>query len=882
MAGGEPPDVVNRWYTSGSGWRTRTGARSSHRTSQQGAESLCGDYNSEDGSCSGWPGTPRAAGNLTSPRYSRPVTPRLTGSAASPRHSQFRSPRGQSPRGHQQSPREPGPLSIAFNMPLPNEGGSIDSDEPHMASAVDSRNENQQHVQSQGRNAHAQRSKGRKVPLLPLSSLGQPKNSTESGGEIDLHQQPLQMSGAMFHDSTHAEQSRADLSHSGSDLTQDERQQSGTEIVQNATEFAVGSSSIGGDAEKSSAAVWSALEEAYCGSEDELQMSALQADTYESLASECSPHGRSEMAQSSGSTDTSFTVEGGTDSNLFIMEPEQEGSRISRAYSILGDVSNTLAQQNASALDASCTISTGTAQPASLERKTAEVSQQMMGLTVQDGTQQPSAVTSLSQPATSNASEAPGGTSHADLHNRPTVSRTQPSSEQLSSAYVAAQLEHPSPQQTPRVGLSAILDNAPDQACMLSNLPTLSSQQSGRSQHGDGLLWIGVNMLTADDVSARALAAAAAHPDAAESQHSGGAFSLTSDLSPESEDESLAHANQSNPAGTIIEGPTSAPDFGRTPLHRIPSSLTAQLKGRGPLGGRGLLSGAEDDRVGAFWPDGGSVRRVIVQRGYMEEEEEVGDFEDASDKFFGEMSLSSGSHSGTDAASVSGMHGSEPAGIHDVSNSNSSSSSPNVSLRDVGCSEERSMYEKVEDTQPSAVTSEAAEGMVSSMALVSGASAAEGMVPSMALVSGASAAEFITGVVQVMDSTSTQSGALDMTAPGVTQDAEQSEKACAGVGEVGTEAVDSATEAFAEQDAADMEPSSTIQDEDIFYELEKTVQHLLGSCTPPASRQRHSEQATPSPDRSCWSPSLGPMLEETVGLLFAATPVKELSGENDV
>lgn len=26
--------------------------------------------------------------------------------------------------------------------------------------------------------------------------------------------------------------------------------------------------------------------------------------------------------------------------------------------------------------------------------------------------------------------------------------------------------------------------------------------------------------------------------------------------------------------------------------------------------------------------------------------------------------------------------------------------------------------------------------------------------------------------------------------------------------------------------------------------------------------------------RPCWSPSLGPMLEETVGSLFAATPLK--------
>ncbi|CAL8472340.1 g11883 [Coccomyxa elongata] len=623
---------------------------------------------------------------------------------------------------------------------------------------------------------------------------------------------------------------------------------------------------------QSNAAVWSALEEAYSGSEDELQLAALESDTYESLANEYSPQGRPGRDQSSDSTgpDTSFTLERGADSLVFIREPGQEKIRISRALRILGDIRSTLEQRNASELDANCTISAGTALPASLERKTGEVSQQMMGLAVQDGTQQPDNVILLPQPAPSTASETPAGTCHADLHDRPTASRTQTFSEQISAASVPAQSEHPSPQQTPRVGLSAILDTAPDQPRMLSNLPALSSQQAGPSQHGNGLLWMGINMLTTDDVSARALAAAAAHPDAAEAQHSsGGAFSLSSDLSPESEDNSLAHVNRDNPAGVVIEGPTSAPDFGRTPLRRVPSGLTAQLRGKGPLGGRGLRPDAEDDRFGAFWPEAGSVRRVIRQKEFLVEEEDAGEFEDASDKLFGEMSLSSGSHSGTDAASTSGMHGDAPAGMHDVG---SSSSREHVPLTDVGNSEERSMYEAAEDTQPSALTSEAAEGMVPSIASV---------------ISGVTAAELSRGAEQVMDSTSTPNEdittkALETTDQRMTQDAKHSEKACAGMGKLNTEAVGSATEAFEQQDAADMVPSGAVQDEDILYELEKTVQQLTSSCTPPASQQRQIELTTPSPDRSCWSPTLGPMLEETVGSLFAATPVKKLSGEDDV
>lgn len=513
----------------------------------------------------------------------------------------------------------------------------------------------------------------------------------------------------------------------------------------------------------------------------------------------------------------------------------QEKITISRALRILGDIRSTLEQRHASELDANCTILAGTALPPILEHKTAEVSQ-MMGLAVQDGTQQPDIVATLPEPAPFTALETPAGTCHANLHDRPTASSIRTFSEQISAASVSAQTEHPSPQQTPRVGLSAILDTAPDQTRMLTNLPALSSQQAGPSQHGDGLLWMGINMQTADDVTARALAAAAAHPDAAETQHgSGGAFSISSDLSPESEDDSLAHVNRDNPPRIVIEGPTSAPDFGRTPLHRIPSGLTAQLRGKGPLGGHGLRPGTEDDRVGAFWPEAGSDRRVIVQKEFLAEEEDDGDFEDASDKLFGEMSLSSDSHSGTDAASQTGTNGDAPAGMHDVG---SSSSSEHVPLTDVGNPGERPTYETAEDTQPSALTNEAAEGVL----------------PSMAADSGATAAELSTDAEQILDSVSTQSGnvttkVLDMTDQQVTQDARHSEKACTGVGELDTEAVGSATEEFAEQDAAEMEPSGAVQDEDILYELEKAVQQPPSSCTPPASQQRQLELTTPSPDR---------------------------------
>lgn len=52
---------------------------------------------------------------------------------------------------------------------LMHAGGSSDSTEPHMTSAVDSRNAKQQHVQSQNGDAHALLCK---VPMLPLSSVG--------------------------------------------------------------------------------------------------------------------------------------------------------------------------------------------------------------------------------------------------------------------------------------------------------------------------------------------------------------------------------------------------------------------------------------------------------------------------------------------------------------------------------------------------------------------------------------------------------------------------------------------------------------------------------------------------------------------------------------
>lgn len=57
--------------------------------------------------------------------------------------------------------------------PLLHAGAYTLSDQPHMASAVDSGGVGmQQYVQSQERDTRAQRFEGRKVPLLSLSSLG--------------------------------------------------------------------------------------------------------------------------------------------------------------------------------------------------------------------------------------------------------------------------------------------------------------------------------------------------------------------------------------------------------------------------------------------------------------------------------------------------------------------------------------------------------------------------------------------------------------------------------------------------------------------------------------------------------------------------------------
>ena len=561
----------------------------------------------------------------------------------------------------------------------------------------------------------------------------------------------------------------------------------------------------------------------------------------------------------------------------------QEEGRITRACRILGDVSDTLAQQNASAQDAICTVSAVTASSASLERKTVEVYQQMVGLAIQDGTQQPGTVPPLPEPATTTASEESSGTRHANVHDRPTPSRTLTLPEQLTFDSVPAESEHPSPQQTPRVGLSTILENAPDQAHMLTNLVAPVSQQAGPSQHHDGLLWMGINMLTAEDVGARALAAAAAHSNAAEYPHGSGAFSLTSDLSPESEDSQLADENQLSPTTVLYEGPASAPDFGRTPVHRVPSGLTAQLRGEGPLGGHGLRAGAEADRFGAFWPDGGSVRRVIRQQEYLVEEV-VEDFEDASENFFGEMSLSSGS---------------TQAGVHDTSNSSSSSSSANVSLPDVGCSIERSV-QNVEDTQPSALTNTAS-------------------------LSGHSAAEFSTDVEQVMRSIWQSGGsttkALDTTAPLVAEGAKQSEDAWAGMWKPDADAFDSVAGHFDEQDAAATQPSGATQDDDILHELDnflktepqlpdsctlpasqemdnflktepqlpdsctppasqeldnflKTEPQLPDSCTPPASQERLPEQATTSPDRCDILPN-GYSINEHFALFTPCLPVSD-------
>ncbi|EIE23368.1 hypothetical protein COCSUDRAFT_62906 [Coccomyxa subellipsoidea C-169] len=113
---------------------------------------------------------------------------------------------------------------------------------------------------------------------------------------------------------------------------------------------------------------------------------------------------------------------------------------------------------------------------------------------------------------------------------------------------------------TPRIGLSAILDSEADKpGCsrVLSNIPSVSPQPPVQRQHGGGLnLWLGRNLLTADDVAARVAAAGAAHAAivasgraavaaaakaaAAAADHSGGKpgsvpFSLISELWPESE-----------------------------------------------------------------------------------------------------------------------------------------------------------------------------------------------------------------------------------------------------------------------------------------------------------------------------------------------------------
>ncbi len=128
----------------------------------------------------------------------------------------------------------------------------------------------------------------------------------------------------------HTEQRQTDLSPTEDELTHDKQQHLGTHCVHIT---AVGSSIAGGDTVQRSAAVWSALEEAYCGSEDELQMAALQADTCEALATEYSSQGRTGVAQPSGSieTNTSFISEGGADSSIFAMEQEQVCSSLWKA-----------------------------------------------------------------------------------------------------------------------------------------------------------------------------------------------------------------------------------------------------------------------------------------------------------------------------------------------------------------------------------------------------------------------------------------------------------------------------------------------------------------------------------------------------------------------
>lgn len=80
---------------------------------------------------------------------------------------------------------------------------------------------------------------------------------------------------------------------------------------------------------QSNAAVWSALKEAYSGSEDELQLAVLESDTYESLANEYSPQGRPRRDQSSdrAGPDASFMLARGADS--LVREPGQVcGSRL--------------------------------------------------------------------------------------------------------------------------------------------------------------------------------------------------------------------------------------------------------------------------------------------------------------------------------------------------------------------------------------------------------------------------------------------------------------------------------------------------------------------------------------------------------------------------
>ena len=105
---------------------------------------------------------------------------------------------------------------------------------------------------------------------------------------------------------------------------------------------------------------------------------------------------------------------------------------------------------------------------------------------------------------------------------------------------------------------------------------------------------------------------------------------------------SLEPGERIGAAKRVESGSTSAPGTGKMPIQPATSGLTAQLRGKAAASGPGGQHGADKDKVGAFWPEGGR-KRVVKQTallGTFSPAESAGDgFEDTPDKLFGSMSL---------------------------------------------------------------------------------------------------------------------------------------------------------------------------------------------------------------------------------------------------